>query len=298
MIEKEVLMDYKKAGSIAAQALHFGKKLIKIDASILEVSDQIEEKILSLGGSMAFPPQISLNNIAAHFCPDADDKTLFRLGDIAKLDVGVHVNGYIGDTALTVDLGDHDALVFASVDALRNALDIVRPGVTLSALGKTIQETISKQGYSPIRNLSGHGLNKFVIHDRPNIPNFDTKDTYALEEGVVIAIEPFATTGGGAIFESSNATIFSLVQKKPVRSPFAREILKEIESYQGLPFTTRWLSKKFGAGKTRLGLRELVQAGVLREHAPLPEKANGLVSQAEHTVIVLEQPIITTTYEE
>lgn len=293
-MEKEILDDYIKAGKIAAQALNYGKKLIQVDASMLEVCDKIEEKIIELGGQMAFPAQISLNNIAAHFCPAEDDKVIFKEGDIAKLDVGVHINGYIGDTALTVDLGDNKKLVKASEDALTNALKIIKEGVSLSEIGKTIQDSITKQGYSPIKNLSGHGLSQWEIHDKPNIPNFDTHDTTRLGKGLVIAIEPFATNGAGTIFESSNPTLFSLVQNKSVRSMFAREVLKDIEGFNGLPFTTRWLSRKFGVGKTKLALRELLQAGIIHEHVPLPEKANGLVSQAEHTVIILDKPIITT----
>ncbi|MEM4259798.1 MAG: type II methionyl aminopeptidase [Candidatus Woesearchaeota archaeon] len=297
-MEKEILNDYIKAGKIAAKALKYGKKLIQIDASLLDVCEKVEQKIIDLGGQIAFPVQISLNNIAAHFCPDADDQTVFKEEDLAKLDVGVHINGYIGDTALSVDLGDNKELVKASEEALDNALKIIKEGVTLAEIGRTIQDSITKYGYSPIKNLSGHGLSQWKIHHKPNIPNFDTKDNTRLEKSMVIAIEPFATNGVGTIFESSNPTLFSLVQKKSVRSNFAREILKEIELYNNLPFTTRWLSKKFGLGKTKLALRELLQAEIIQAHVPLPEKANGLVSQAEHTAIILEKPIITTKIDE
>ena len=297
-MDKEVIEAYKKAGRIAQEALQHGKKLIKVGEKLVNVCDSVEEFILSKGCGIAFPTQISLNTIAAHYCPDFEDSTIFQEGDLAKIDVGVHVDGYVGDNALTVDLGDHKDLVKTSIDALKAALAIVKPGTRLGEIGAAIHEAMKKYELSPIKNLSGHGLGQFQIHTKPSIPNFDTGDFTELEEGTAIAIEPFATNGAGAIYESSNATIFSKINQKPVRSPFAREILRHIEQYQGLPFAKRWLVKKFGPGKTAFGLKELIKLDILKEHPPLPEKGKGLVSQAEHTILVLDKPIITTKIDE
>ncbi len=282
----ENLESWRKAGKIAADVLAYGKGLIKKGSSLLEVSDLIEKKIISLGGKPAFPVQISCDHIAAHFCPEADDKTIFE-NQVASLDVGVEVEGCIGDTAVTVDLsGKHSDLVKASEEALKAAIKVVQVGVTLGEIGKEIKETIASFGFSPIKNLSGHGLAEYNIHDKPTIPNFDTGDKTELKKGQLIAIEPFATNGAGAVYEASPATLFSIVNKKPVRSPFARELLKELQDYNELPFTTRWLTAKMPAGKVRLGLRELIHAGILRDYPPLVEQDKGLVSQAEHTLLV------------
>jgi methionyl aminopeptidase len=297
-MEKEVVDSYKEAGRIAAQAREYGRKLIKVDAKLVDVCDAIDEFIIKKKAFPAFPSQISMNTIAAHYCPDIDDISVFKTGDVVKLDVGVHVEGYVGDTAVTVDLGNHDDLVNASREALDAALKIVGPGVSLSEIGTVIHREIQKYGLSPIKNLSGHGLDQFQIHSSPSIPNFNTGDKTTLKIDTAIAIEPFATNGAGSIFESSNATIFSQTAHKQVRSPFAREVLKEIENYNDLPFAKRWLSKKFGAGKTSFALKELIKFGVIQEHPPLPEKGHGLVSQAEHTVLILEKPFITTRIEE
>ena len=293
-MEKEILDKYIKAGKIASEAREYGKSLIKVGASLLEVSDKIEKKILELGGKLAFPAQISLNDVAAHNCADPDDKTTFKKGDLCKLDIGVHIDGYVADTACSVDLGDNNDLVKASEDALNEALKIIKPGVTLAEIGETIKNAISKYNLSPIKNLSGHGLDRFVIHGPPTIPNFNTHDDTKLEEDQVIAIEPFATDGMGMIYEGDRANIFSLIEKKPVRSNITREILKEIEQFEGLPFTTRWLTKKFPLFKVNFALRELLQIESIRKYPPLPEKNHGLVSQAEHTIIVKDKPIITT----
>ncbi len=284
-MDSEELNKYLEAGKIAAQSLEYGKALIKKNAKVIDVLDKIEEKIHFLGGKPAFPAQISLNHLAAHFCPEADDQMVFG-DDVICLDVGVHVDGYIGDNALTIDLsGKHEKLVNASREALNNALKIIKVGTSVGEIGRTIQETIQGYGFAPIKNLSGHGLAKFEQHTSPSIPNYDTKETIGLEKGIAFAVEPFASTGAGLVQDAGIATVFSFIQKKPVRSPFARETLKEIEKFDGLPFTTRWLTRTLGA-KAKFGLRELEQAGVIHGYPPLADQRKGMVSQAEHTVVI------------
>ena len=286
----ENLQDWRKAGKIAAEALEYGKGLIKKDASLLEVSDKIENKINKLGGKPAFPVQISCDYFAAHYCADPDDKTIFD-NQLVCLDVGVHINGAVGDNALTVDLsGNNKDLVKASRDALNNAQKILKIGISINEIGKIIQETIQSFNFSPIKNLSGHGLDLYNIHTKPTIPNFDNGNKEKLKKHQIIAIEPFATNGVGMIYEGERANIFALKNKKPVRSPFARNILKHIEEeYKTLPFTTRWLTKKFGVGKTNLALKELLNKGIIDKFPPLPEKNKGLVSQAEKTFLIDEK---------
>jgi methionyl aminopeptidase len=285
---------YIKAGRISALALKHGASLIKVGASLLEVTEAVEKKILDEGGEFTFPPQISLNEIAAHYCAEPDDEIIFKKGDLAKLDCGAMIEGYPGDNAITVDLGKNENLVKASREALDNAIKIIRPGTTLGEIGKAIQDTIIKYGFSPVKNLSGHGLSRYEYHDKPSIPNFDTGDKTELKKGQVIAIEPFASSGAGIIYETNRANIFSQISSKPVRNPITRNILKEIESYNQMPFTTRWLTKKFHPGKVNFALRELLQNEIIRSYPPLPDKDNGFISQAEHTVIVDDDPIITT----
>lgn len=291
----EDIEKWKKAGKIAAQALEYGGGLIKKGASLREVSDLIEKKIVDLGAIPAFPVQISCDHIAAHYCADPDDEAVFE-DQVACLDVGACVDGAIGDNALTVDLsGKYSDLVKASREAVNNAIKIVQVGTTLGEIGKTIQETISSHGFSPIKNLSGHGLDYYDIHTDPTIPNFDTGDETEIEPNMCIAIEPFATNGAGMIYESERANIFMLTNPKPVRSPFAREILKYVgENYKTLPFTTRWLSSKFGLGKTRFALRELLKNDIIKQFPPLVEKNKGLVSQAEHTLLITDKVEVIT----
>lgn len=295
MLDDREYDDYIEAGKIASKAREYGTKLIKVDASIEDVSDDIESFILENGGLMAFPAQISLNHIAAHYCASKDDPVIFKKGDIAKLDVGVHVNGMIGDTAKTVNLGEHEKLVEASREALDNALKILEPGTTNSTLGREIETTIKKYDYAPVNNLSGHGLGKFQIHTTPSIPNFDTKEEFRLEPGMTFAIEPFASTGAGYVIEGHDAEIFSVEQLKPVRSPITRNVIAEIKKFNGLPFCSRWLANKFGLPRTNFALRELMNLDIIRMYPPLSDRAHGLVSQAEHSVLVEQDRVIITT---
>jgi methionyl aminopeptidase len=286
-MEDEIKKKYIKAGKIAAEALDYGRGLIRKGNSILEVAEKTESKILQLGAKPAFPVQISMNHIAAHFCPEEGDESVFD-NQIVCLDVGAHIDGYIGDNACTVDLsGNYSELVKAAEEALEEAIKVTKAGISLGEIGKAIHDAIVKRGFSPVRNLSGHGLAQFQQHAKPSIPNFDTGDRSVVESGMVFAIEPFASTGAGIVQDSGVGSVYMLINKKPVRSPITREVLKEIGSYEGLPFAKRWLTKKFGA-KANFAIRELLQNEIIKEYKPLADAAKGMVSQAEHTVLIDE----------
>jgi len=293
-MDQEILDKYIKAGKIASEALLYGKSLIKAGTKVVDVLDNVESKIKELGGGIAFPAQISLNEFAAHSCSALNDPTILN-DQIIKLDVGAHVDGYIADNALTVDLsGKYTDLVKASREALNSALKIVAPGTTLAEIGKTIHQVITSYNFAPVRNLSGHGLGKYNIHTSPSVPNFDNGNHNPLKEGDVIAIEPFASNGAGIVEQSSPPTVFTLMKESNIRDPITRNVLQEIRKYKGLPFAKRWLEEKFGIPKTNFALRALSRADCLEEHAPLFDQNRGMVSQAEHSIIVLNKPIVFT----
>ena len=293
-MDTKTKQDYIKAGRISAEALEYGKSLIKKGNSLLDAAERIEKRIYELGAKPAFPVQISCDHIAAHFCPLEDDKTIFD-SQVVCIDLGVHVNGAVGDNAYTIDLsGKYSDLVNAAQKALEEALNVIKVGTTLGEIGKAIQETISSYGYAPVKNLSGHGIGIYNIHSKPTIPNYDNGDKNTIKDGMVFAVEPFATTGAGLVHEAGISTVFVLEKKKPVRSPITREILKEIETYEGLPFTTRWLTRKFGA-KANFALREISQLDIIKSYPPLVEVDKGIVSQAEHSVLVDAEEIVVLT---
>jgi len=286
------LDDWKKAGKIAAEVLRYGKSLVKKGVLLKEVTEKIEAKIREKGAIPAFPVNISLNEIAAHYTPEPNDSSVFR-DDLVKIDVGVCYNGAIGDTAATVDLsGKYSKMVKAVEEALENALKIIKPGIQLKEIGGVIEATIKKYGFVPIQNLSGHGLGEYKIHTKFSIPNIDNGDERILEKGDFIAIEPFATTGEGKVVEGSRTEIFSLVAKKPVRNQTARDILKQMEQYKTLPVATRYFN--FPKFKLDLALREMERLGIIKLYPILVERAKKPVSQAEHSVYVDDKPIVLT----
>src|SRR3989338_1794683 len=287
--------DWRKAGLLAKKCLRYAESLIKQGVSLLEVSEKVDQKILDLGGFPAWPSQINANEIAAHYCAEPDDKIILQ-DQLFCVDVGVSVNGAIGDNALSVDLsGKYTDLVKASKEALENATKILHIGTTLGEIGKTIQETIESYGYRPVKNLCGHGIERFMIHAPPSIPNFNNGSKITLKKGQIIAIEPFATNGKGMIHEIEKGNLFSVTGKHPVRSQSAREILNLVKEHNGLVFTTRNLLKHLPAMKVNLGLRELMQAKVITCYLPLVEDAKGLVSQAENTFLIDDKVEVLTS---
>ncbi len=304
-MDSEVLEKYIQAGKIAAQVREESARLARVGMPLLELATKVESLIREAGAEPAFPVNLSLNAFAAHYTPQSNDETKIKEGDVLKIDVGTHVGGYIADTAVTVDFGNNSELLKASKEALAVAVDLVKPGIAIEEISKRIEETIKSFNFKPIENLTGHGLGQYIEHKEPSIPNISIRNDYRLEEDQVIAIEPFATSGIGHVNDYPEVMIFSFAEAKPVRSIEAKRIAAHVSRYNGLPFAERWLLTKEAqdAGvpnslfKIRLALRELVQRGVLYSYPVLREAKNGLVSQAEHTLIVRDPPIIITKNE-
>lgn len=290
-MNEEIFERYIQAGKVASIILKKGADLIRPDASLAETAAQVEQMIIDAGLGVAFPVNISLNESAAHDTPSPDDNRIFRTGDLVKLDLGAHLDGYIADTALTVDLGDQGLLVEASVAARDAAIARVKPGVTIGELGTAVAAEIGSRGFRPVANLTGHGLDQFRLHMGPNVPNIGGIGGAVLEEGMAIAIEPFATTGTGYVNDQKHVEIFSQQSWKPVRMPASRKILSEIEPRKGLPFARRHLKTP----KPDLALLRLVREGVLHAYPVLADVPGSYVSQSEHTMIVTSDGCVVTT---
>lgn len=287
---EDILEKYREAGRILKIVRTEAADMVRVGNSLLEVADFVEKKTIELGGRPAFPCNISRNQEAAHATPKAGDTDVFGK-DIVKLDLGVHVDGYIADSAITVDLSGNSDLVKASEDALAAAIDLMKPGISTGEVGAVIEETIRSYGLSPILNLTGHGLSQYEAHDNPSVPNKHVEGGVILKEGDVLAIEPFATNGTGLVHDGSWAEIYSLIRKKPVRLPAVRTVLKQVEEYRELPFAKRWLN----SDKLDFSLIQLERAGIIHSYPVLIESAGGLVSQAEHTLIITRDGCEVTT---
>ncbi|HOW36883.1 MAG TPA: type II methionyl aminopeptidase [Candidatus Pacearchaeota archaeon] len=283
------------AGKILSQTREYAKKFIKKGMPLLEIAEKIETKIVELGGKPAFPTNLSINDIAAHYTPSYNDETLAE--GLLKIDLGAHIDGWVADGAFSIDLENKEEnkkLIKASEDALKNAVVSVKKQELVGKVGKIIQETIESQKASPIINLSGHSIEQYDLHSGVNIPNHASSEKTVFEEGIY-AIEPFATYGSGRVYDGKPSGIYELIDLKNVRSPIARKVLDYvIEEYDHLPFCSRWLVKKFGTSAL-IGLKQLEENGNLMQFAQLVETTHKNVAQSEHTVLISGNKVIVTT---
>ncbi len=286
--------EYKKAGRILSKIRRKASRFVQEDLPVIELVNFVEDNILKEGARPAFPCNVSINDITAHYTPPANDKTVIRSGDLVKLDMGAHVDGYIADTAISILIGDHDEnfeknlkMIEASQRALENAISIIKAGVELEKVGKIIQDTINDFGFKPVANLTGHSMDRWILHSGLSVPNINEKNTHKLEEGDVLAIEPFATDGIGYVTDMPQTYIFRFLRDRPLRLAHARNVLKKIkQEYKSLPFAQRWLTEYFDPKRLNASMRLLIQSRAIYPYHVLREKSGAWVSQAEHTIIV------------
>jgi methionyl aminopeptidase len=290
-LDDETVEKYRRAGEALRTVLDEAAAMIEPGVTHLEVAEHAEERIYELADGPAFPVNISIDEEASHSTPSRDDDTEFDDGMVC-LDIGVHVDGYIADAATTVDLSGTPELVEAAEEALNVAVDAVGPGVDTGTIGGEIEEVIRGYGYTPVLNLSGHGVEQWDAHTGPNVPNRGIDRGHELEVGDVIAVEPFATDGRGKVGEGSKEEIYGLERERSVRNRQARQVLEQVtEEYRTLPFAARWL----GVSRAEMALRRLKQNDVVHGYPVLKEADGHLVSQAEHTLIVTENGCEVTT---
>lgn len=298
MISEDIVKMYLKAGEIAKRVREEALSKVRPGMKLLDLAVFIENRIRELGGEPAFPVNLSLNNIAAHYTPVIDDKLVLTDNDILKIDIGVHVNGYIADTAASISFNPaYEPLIEASRTALERALEIIKPGIKANEIGRVIEETIKSYGYKPIKNLTGHSIDQYIIHSGYTIPNYYNRFVmWRFREGAY-AIEPFATTGVGMIREGNIVTIFSLKKSRGRLSGIEKRIVEDVwKARRTLPFCERWLTIYSRSIKDlRNALKNLIKKKILDVYPVLVERANGLVSQFEHTVLITGKEIIITT---
>jgi methionyl aminopeptidase len=286
-MDREILEKYRRAGKITAKARDYGAELIKEDASVLEVVTKIEDFILKNEGRIAFPINIAIDDVAAHFTPTHNDKLVFERGNLVKLDVGVHIDGYIGDSAVTIEVGTRNwqDLIRASSDALNVAIEMIKPGVNLMLIGRAIEQTITSFGFKPINNLTGHSLEQYKLHAGISIPNVEEYTKGTIREGDILAIEPFATNGGGRVKGFKKSNIYRFLKNVELKSPDAQRLLRIINvNRKGLPFSERWCYR-YTKNSMKV-LQRLVQDRAITMYPILKDINNGMVAQTEHTVIV------------
>ena len=279
----------REIGKASAEAMEHAARQVKPGAKMIDVANSAEKFLKDKGFGLAFPINLSINEQAAHYTPQFDDDKVFTSKDIVKVDFGAEKNGLLGDGAITVDLsGKHQKMVELAEKALDNAISSVRHGVSVCDIGKVIADTVEGSGFNVVKNLGGHGIHEHELHAELFIPNYDNGDFTIVEEGMVIAIEPFITTGKGMVTDSDLCEIYSYSSNEPTRSQDARALIQHLEKNNGKePFAVRWFSNLFES-KFRLyaAIRELARIGAIEPHPTLVEISGGDVAQAEAQLVV------------
>ena len=298
MIEK-----YRKAGKISSKVRKMALDKINPNMKVIDLIECIEREIIKLGGTPAFPCNVSINEITAHYTSPPNDETVLKFGDLVKIDLGSHVDGYIADTAISTIVGGEEYLDSSNIDeekisknvnmietsilAVESAINTIRDGVEVGKVGEIIEKTITSRGFKPVSNLTGHSMDQYILHSGLSIPNIKEKNHHKLEEGDVLAIEPFVTDGVGRVTDMGDAYIFRFLRDRPLRMIHAKKLLGQIKNeYRNLPFAQRWLLDHFDKHRLNASLRQLIQSRAVYPYHVLKEKSNAWVAQAEHTVIV------------
>lgn len=282
---------WRKAGEISAAAIELGRMLVKEGAVLFDVAEQIEDFMRENGATPAFPTNLSRNEVAAHYTPASTEKdVVFHKGDVIKLDLGAQIDGFIADTAVTIEVGTSkwEKLIEASRKALEEAIAIMGPNSNLATVGGVIESVINKYGYKPIRNLTGHLIERNVLHAGISVPNVNQRIMQRPRIGQVFAIEPFATNGDGHVVSGPTGNIYHFQRDRPQRLPEARRLLQTIgNKYPHTPFAERWLARE-GHERTASSIQFLLKSVAIKSYPQLIESGHGMVSQHEHTVLITE----------
>lgn len=275
-----------RAGRVSREARERAVEMVREGGLLLDLAEEVEGLMTRRGMKPAFPTCISIDHLAAHYSPTHDDGLRFQRGNVVKLDLGAHLDGWVADTAITVEVGTRNwtELIRASELALQTAIEAVHPGVATGAIGAGIQRAIESHGYKPIRNLTGHTIERYVLHAGKSVPNIPHGHD-VLYAGEVVAIEPFASSGAGEVDGRRPGNIYRVLRTKPPKQAELRTFLEALSrEFSTLPFAERWAFRLEPRAPTLLNA--LVRTGALMAYPALLDRGHGIVSQTEHTMIV------------
>jgi len=292
IIHKEAFQKYQQAGRIAAEVREDVRRTVREGMRIIDVCEKAESLIRGKGGKPAFPCNVSINEVAAHYTSPPEDRQRVPENSIVKIDIGVHVDGYIADTAVTVCFSpEYESLVQAAEEALKKAIEILRSELPMSRFGSTIEKTIKTRGFKPLSNLTGHKIERYLLHAGKSLPNVFHISTNRVNAGEVYGVEPFVTVANaaGKVESGFDAYIFRFLKHKSLRDPYAKQLLSYIEqNFQSLPFTERWLQGQVPHNRYKPAFSELLSSKSLMSYPVFIEASRKPVAQAEHTVLIVK----------
>ena len=287
---KDELEKFREAGKVAAEVRKIMRKTVREGMRIIDVCENTEGLIRRLGGKPAFPCNVSINEIAAHYTSPPDDKGIIPKNSIVKVDIGTHVDGYVADTAVTICFNpEHDSMVAAAEDALKVAIETIHAGMFTSKLGSAVQKTIESHGFKPVSNLTGHQVGRYTVHAGRSLPNVVHITTTRVHEGEMYAVEPFVTPkeASGRVGNGREITIFRLKKHKSMQTTEAKQLLQYMEmEFHTLPFAERWLQNCPLKSRYKQAFAEIRRSNCLSEYPIFVEVSGKPVAQAEHTLRV------------
>ena len=283
---------FRLSGRILRETREEIKKYVHEGMLVIEICEKAENLIRKKGGTPAFPCNVSINEIAAHYTSPPEDHKRIPEKSVVKVDIGAHVDGYVTDTAVTVCFNpEYESLVDTAEHALEAAIESVQPGLSTGKVGATIENAIKTRGFKPISNLCGHQIGRYIIHTGTSIPNVPQLSFSKFRPGGVYAIEPFVTTAKavGRVENGDEATIFRFVKSRALANPHSKKLLKHVEdNFKTLPFAERWLKGIVPEENHREAFQQLLKSKVFMKYPVFVEVSRQTVAQAEHTVLVLK----------
>lgn len=288
--DKEELEKFRLSGRILRETREEMKTQVHENMPIIEVCEKVEGLIRAKGGKPAFPCNVSINEVAAHYTSPPNDTLTIPEGSTVKVDLGVQVDGYVTDTAFTVSFNPEGrSMANTAEQALKTAIENIHGDMALGKIGGLIETTIKNRGFKPISNLTGHSVGRYLIHAGTSIPNVAQVSLTKVKTGEVYAIEPFVTLPDavGRVDDSPQTTIYRLLKAKSVKNEYAKRLLKYIEAnFRTLPFAERWLNGVVPKEQYHAAFKELLVSKAIMGYPVFVEVSKKPVAQAEHTVLI------------
>lgn len=290
--DMEAISKFRESGRILRETREEIRDYVHENMRVIDVCEQAEQLIRKKGGNPAFPCNVSINDVAAHYTSPPNDEKTIPEKSIVKVDIGAHLDGYVTDTAVTVCFdAEYKSMVETAAAALKAAVQTIGPGMSTSKLGGLIENSIKSRGFKPISNLTGHSVGRFLVHAGTSLPNVSHVFSSTIRLGGVYAIEPFVTvkSAAGKVEDEKESTIFRFVKSRSQKTPHAKQLLRYIEeNFKSLPFAERWLQKVVPEEYYEEAFKELLRSKAIISYPVFVEASHQLVAQAEHTVYIVE----------
>src|SRR4030067_371310 len=161
----EALEKFRLSGKILRETREEMKMFVRENMPVIQVCEKAESLIAAKGGKPAFPCNVSINEVAAHYTSPPGDERRIPERAVVKVDLGVHVDGYVTDTAFTACFNpEHRQMADAAEYALKTAVENIHADMNVSKIGSLIENAIRNRGFKPISNLTGHSVGRYIIH--------------------------------------------------------------------------------------------------------------------------------------